>query len=353
VSNNLPIKPFLRVLAGECLAVPPIWLMRQAGRYLPEYREIRKKADSFLDLCFNPNLAVEITLQPVRRFAFDAAIIFSDILVLPHALGQFVKFDSGAGPQLDAISDAGAIARLRSDTDHVMLAPVYQAIGQAREQLPKEVTLLGFCGAPWTLATYMIAGCGTTDQSPARLFAYRFPQAFADLIDLLVKVAADHLVCQIEAGAEAVQIFDTWAGILPDDEFQKWCVDPSARIVAAVRKRLPGAKIIGFPRTAGTKLTKYLAAVPVDAVALDWTVAFDFARKYVQRLRPVQGNLDPLALVVGGDALDRATDAILEAFAGGPFIFNLGHGVLPETPLANVERLVARVRGSGSGHRGR
>lgn len=343
MANTLQNKSLLRVLAGECLDIPPIWLMRQAGRYLPEYREIRKKVGSFLDLCFDPDLAAEITLQPVRRFALDAAIIFSDILLLPHALGQSVKFDNG-GPQLDALTNAGAIARLRRDVDQSALEPVYQAIARVKKQLPKEVTLLGFCGAPWTLATYMIAGCGTADQIPARLFAYRSAPAFAELIDLLVRAAADHLIAQFEAGAEAVQIFDTWAGILPDDEFQKWCVEPTAQIIAAVRERVPEARIIGFPRAAGTRLTNYLAGVPVDAVSLDWMIALDFAREHVQRLRPVQGNLDPLALVAGGDALDNATDAILQAFAGGPFIFNLGHGVLPETPLANVERLIARVR---------
>ena len=341
-------KPLLRALAGEALSVPPIWLMRQAGRYLPEYRKIREKTESFLGLCFNPELAAEVTLQPIQRFGFDAAILFSDILVVPHALGQRVEFEAGEGPRLDALSEPDALQRLRSAIDHVALAPVYETIARVKSRLPSAVALLGFCGAPWTLATYMIAGRGTADQLPARLFAYRHPQAFAQLIDRLVEASSDYLVRQFEAGADAVQIFDTWAGILPDMEFDRWCIEPAARIVTRVRNRVPGAKIIGFPRGAGTRLGRYLAAVPVNAVGLDWMVELSFAREQVQKQRTIQGNLDPLALVAGGDTLDRSVDAILEAFAGGPFIFNLGHGILPETPIAHVERLVARVRGTPS-----
>jgi uroporphyrinogen decarboxylase len=279
--------------------------MRQAGRYLPEYRAIRQKAASFLDLCFDPKLAAELTLQPIRRFGFDAAILFSDILVVPYAL---------------------------------------EAIGGVKRDLPPAVALLGFCGGPWTVATYMIAGCGTADQGPARLFAYRHPEAFTTLIDLLVEASADYLTRQFEAGVDAVQIFDTWAGVLPAGEFRKWCIEPSARIVAAVRKQIPGARVIGFPRGAGTELAQYLETVAVDAIGLDWTVELGFARDQVQARRPVQGNLDPLALLTGGAPLDRSIDAILEALAGGPFIFNLGHGILPETPIAHVERLIERVR---------
>lgn len=342
-------KTLLRVLEGERLSVPPIWLMRQAGRYLPEYRTIRQKVDSFLDLCFDPKLATEVTLQPIRRFGFDAAIIFSDILVVPHALGQHVTFESGEGPRLDALRDPEALQRLRRSIDHGVLAPVYETIARVRGELPANVTLLGFCGAPWTVATYMIAGCGSVDQLPARLFAYQYPHAFAELIGLLVEASADYLVRQFAAGVEAVQIFDSWAGILPAGEFRKWCIEPIARIVAMVRDRVPGAKIIGFPRGAGTELERYLASVPVDAVALDWMTELGFARDRVQKLRPVQGNLDPLALLVGGEALDRAVEAILEALAGGPFIFNLGHGILPDTPISHVERLIARVRGASVG----
>jgi len=337
-------KPLLRALAGETLPVPPVWLMRQAGRYLPEYRKIREKAESFLGLCFNPQLAAEVTLQPIRRFGFDAAIMFSDILVVPHALGQRVGFEVGEGPRLDALSEPGALQRLRTAIDHAALEPVYETIARVKSQLPPQVALLGFCGAPWTLATYMIAGRGTADQLPARLFAYRYPQAFAELVDRLVEASSDYLARQFDAGADAVQIFDTWAGVLPDDEFERWCVQPVAQIVAKVRNRIPSAKIIGFPRGAGTRLGRYLATVAVDAIGLDWMVELSFAREQVQKQRAIQGNLDPLALLVGGDTLRRSVDAILEAFAGGPFIFNLGHGVLPETPIEHVEQLVARIR---------
>jgi uroporphyrinogen decarboxylase len=349
VTNTIETKPLLRVLGGERLAVPPIWLMRQAGRYLPEYRAIREKAGSFLNLCFAPELAAEVTLQPIRRFGFDAAILFSDILVVPHALGQRVTFESGEGPRLDALTDPAALSRLKREIDHGALAPVYETIARVRSELPPDIALLGFSGAPWTLATYMIAGVGVADQRPARLFAYRYPRAFAELIGLLVEASVDYLARQFAAGVEAVQIFDSWAGILPAEQFQKWCIEPVAQIVTALRKRVPGAKVIGFPRGAGTELPRYLAAVPIDVVGLDWMIEPGFARDCVQPLRPVQGNLDPLALLVGGAALDRAIDGILEAFAAGPFIFNLGHGVLPDTPVAHVERLVARVRGARAG----
>jgi uroporphyrinogen decarboxylase len=337
-------KPLLRTLAGERDAIPPIWLMRQAGRYLPEYRAIREKTNNFLDLCFNPKLAAEVTLQPIRRFGFDAAILFSDILVVPHALGQRVTFEAGEGPQLDALGEPAALKRLRAEIDHSKLAPVYETIERIRAELPPAVALLGFCGAPWTVATYMIAGCGTADQLPARLFAYRHPEAFRKLIDILIEASASYLIRQLAAGVEAVQIFDTWAGVLPADEFRKWCIEPTARIVASVRKQIPTARIIGFPRGAGTELQRYLEAVPIDAVGLDWMMELNFARDYIQPLRTIQGNLDPLVLLAGGAALDHSIDAILEAFGRHPFIFNLGHGILPDTPIAHVERLIARVR---------
>jgi uroporphyrinogen decarboxylase len=337
-------KSLLRTLAGEQSAVPPIWLMRQAGRYLPEYRAIREKTNSFLDLCFNPKLAAEVTLQPIRRFGFDGAILFSDILVVPHALGQHVTFEAGEGPRLDALKDPAALIRLRTEIDHSKLAPVYETIARVKPELPPLVALLGFCGAPWTVATYMIAGCGTVDQAPARLFAYRHPEVFAELVDLLIEASASYLVRQFVAGVDAVQIFDTWAGVLPAGEFRKWCIEPTARIVASVREQFPAARIIGFPRGAGTELQRYLDAVPVDAVGLDWMMELNFARDYIQPLRTIQGNLDPLVLLAGGSALDYATDAILEAFGRHPFIFNLGHGILPDTPIAHVERLIARVR---------
>jgi uroporphyrinogen decarboxylase len=346
VADKPVIKPLLGALAREHNAVPPLWLMRQAGRYLPEYRTIRGKTKSFLDLCFNPKLAAEVTLQPIWRFGFDAAILFSDILVVPHALGQYVTFESGEGPRLDALADPAAFKRLHSAIDHEVLAPVYETIARVKQDLPPTVALLGFCGAPWTVATYMIAGCGTVDQLPARSFAYRHPDVFAGLIEVLIEASASYLVRQFKAGVDAVQIFDTWAGVLPSNEFRKWCIEPTARIVAMVREAIPGARIIGFPRGAGTELGLYLDAVAVDAIGLDWMIELGFARDHVQPRRCVQGNLDPLALLVGGAALDGAIDAILEAFGQRPFIFNLGHGVLPETSLAHVERLVARVRGA-------
>jgi uroporphyrinogen decarboxylase len=342
--DSFVTKPLLQTLAGQHCVVPPIWLMRQAGRYLPEYRAIREQAASFLELCFTPKLAAEITLQPIRRFGFDAAILFSDILVVPHALGQQVSFESGEGPQLEALTEPSAIERLRQDIDHGKLEPVFEAITRVKHELPPSVALLGFCGAPWTVATYMIAGCGTLDQAPARFFSYRYPQAFARLMDILVNASTAYLVRQFEAGVDAVQIFDSWAGVLPTDEFCKWCIEPSARIVAAVRERIPAARMIGFPRGAGTKLESYVAAVPVDAVGLDWMIELGFARDRIQNRRTVQGNLDPMALLVGGAALDCAIDAILEAFSSRPFIFNLGHGVLPDTPVGHVERLITRVR---------
>ena len=339
-------KPLLDVLEHQRRSPPPIWLMRQAGRYLPEYRTIREKAGDFLKLCFSPELAAEVTLQPVRRFGFDAAILFSDILVVPYALGQSVQFALGEGPQLDAIVDQRGLARLKAEVDHGMLAPIYETIKRVKADLPRDVTLLGFCGAPWTVASYMIAGGGTSEQEPARRFAYEDPDGFGDLIDKLVDASANYLVRQLQAGADAVQIFDTWAGVLPADEFQRWCVDPTARIIAKVRSHVPGAKVIGFPRGIGTALLRYVKDVPVDAVGLDWTVDRAFARDQIQCRVPVQGNLDPLVLLAGGGALDRAVDNILEAFSERPFIFNLGHGILPQTPIAHVEQMLARVRGT-------
>jgi uroporphyrinogen decarboxylase len=337
-------KSLMDVLAGKRQTVPPIWLMRQAGRYLPEYRALRQKIGNFLDLCLDPKLAAEVTLQPIRRFGFDAAIMFSDILVVPYALGQSVAFTPTDGPRLDAIGDAEGLRKLRRELDHERLSPVYETIRRVRSQLPANVSLLGFCGAPWTLATYMIAGAGTPDQIPAREFAYRAPELLRELLDILVEASASYLIGQFQAGADAVQIFDTWAGILPDEEFDRCCVEPCARIIAAVRAQIPTAKFIGFPRGAGTRLKRYIELAAVDAVGLDWTVDLAFARAELQSRKPVQGNLDPLVLLVGGRSLDRSVDRIMENLKSGPFIFNLGHGVLPDTPVAHVERLVARVR---------
>ncbi|MGE0752131.1 MAG: uroporphyrinogen decarboxylase [Variibacter sp.] len=338
-------KPLLAVLDGVAQAVPPVWMMRQAGRYLPEYRALRAKAGSFLDLCFTPELAAEVTLQPVRRFGFDAAILFSDILVVPHALGCDVRFVAGEGPRLDPLDTTEKMHALRRTADEGVFAPVYETVRRVKAALPDGVTLLGFCGAPWTVATYMIASQGTPDQAPARLFAYREPKAFAQLIDVLVDASVRYLVGQLRAGAEAVQLFDTWAGVLPPQEFARWCIDPARRIVEAVRREIPGAKIIGFPRGVGASLAAYVDQVPVDAVSVDWMAEPDFIRTRVQPRVAIQGNLDPLALLAGGDALDRAVDTVLENFGRGRLIFNLGHGILPETPIAHVERMLRRVRG--------
>ena len=337
-------KPFLDVLSGQRQPVPPIWMMRQAGRYLPEYREIRAKAGGFLDLCFNPDFAAEVTLQPIRRFGFDAAIIFSDILVIPYALGRGVRFEVGEGPRLDPLDTPDKIATLSSQADFSKLEPVYEALRRVKAELPQSTALIGFCGAPWTVATYMVAGQGTPDQAPARLMAYRHSDAFVRLIDILVENSIIYLLSQLQAGADVLQIFDTWAGVLSPREFAHWSVEPTRRIVEGVRKVRPDAKIIGFPRGAGAQLPDYVAATGVDAVSLDWTAAPALIRERVQSKVAVQGNLDPLALIAGGGALDQAIDDVLANFAQGRFIFNLGHGIQPETPIAHVEQMVARVR---------
>jgi uroporphyrinogen decarboxylase len=338
-------KTFLQALDGIPQSPPPVWLMRQAGRYLPEYRALREKAGDFLNLIFTPEYAVEVTLQPVRRFGFDTAILFSDILVIPHALGQSVRFAAGEGPRLEPLAGAEAVRRLAVEVDQAVLAPIYETVRLVKAKLDADTALLGFCGAPWTVASYMIAGQGTPDQARARLFAYREPAAFAALMNILVEASAAYLVRQLQAGADAVQIFDTWAGVLPPEEFGRWCIEPTRRIVAKVRAQMPGAKVIGFPRGAGTLLARYVEEIPVNAVGLDWTVDRGFVRERVQTRVAVQGNLDPLVLVAGGVGLDRGVAAVLDAFAGGPFIFNLGHGIVPETPIAHVETMLKRIRG--------
>ena len=320
------------VLEGKTVSPPPLWLMRQAGRYLPEYRAAGGAAGSFLDLCFSPELATEVTLQPIRRYGFDAAILFSDILVIPDALKRNVRFEEGHGPRLDPI-DADGIRALREEgvADH--LQPVIEAVGRIRSALPQETALLGFCGAPWTVATYMIAGHGTPDQAPARLFAYREPEAFARLLDVLADLSADYLVAQIDAGADAVQ-----------KEFADYALRPVRRIVDSVKSRRPKAKIIAFVEGAGLFLKTYRQETRADAIGLDWSVPLAFAAE-LQKDGPVQGNLDPMRVVAGGRALDEGVDAILQALGNGPLIFNLGHGITPQADPETVSRLVARVRG--------
>jgi len=343
----------VRVLKGETAFPPPIWMMRQAGRYLPEYRKTRETAGGFLDLCYNPDFAVEVTLQPIRRFGFDASILFSDILVVPHALGRDLRFEEGRGPVMTPMSPDD-IGKLDGEKFHVNLSPVYETVARLRAELPGETTLLGFCGAPWTLATYMIAGHGTPDQSPARLFAYREPERFEALLRTLADYSAEYLVRQIDAGADAVQIFDSWAGVLDEDCFDRFCVGPVRRIVERVRAAHPEVPIIGFPRGAGSLYDSYRRQTGVTALGLDWTVPMEQARR-LQSDGAVQGNLDPLRLVAGGAILDEGVDRIVGGLGAGPLVFNLGHGITPETPVAHVERMIERVRSASrpAGEQGR
>jgi len=345
-------KPVLRkvvqVLKGERFKTPPVWMMRQAGRYLPEYLVVRKTAGSFLDLCYTPEFAVEVTMQPIRRFGFDASILFSDILVVPDAMGRKVAFEEGRGPVLEPIEFeeiAGLVEHCR-DLEGIVdnLAPVIETVGSLRSVLPAETTLLGFCGAPWTVATYMIAGHGTPDQAPARLFSHNHPDGLESLLNCIADVSAAYLIRQLKAGADAVQIFDSWAGVLGVEDFNRWCVKPVKRIVDQVRKEIPDALIIGFPKGAGLQYPGYNSRTGVNAVGFDWTVPLDFISEY-QKSCPVQGNLDPTRLVSGGVALDQGVDAILEHLSSGPLIFNLGHGITPQTPIDHVEQMLKRIRG--------
>jgi uroporphyrinogen decarboxylase len=337
---------FLQPLAREAVSPPPIWLMRQAGRYLPEYRATRKEAGSFLDLCYNPKLAAEVTLQPIRRYGFDAAILFSDILVIPDALGQAVRFEEGEGPKLDPIREAAGLSRLSLDRVHGHLAPVYETVARLRQDLPAETALIGFCGAPWTVATYMVGGEGSSDQAHARTFAYRDPASFQALMDILVEASIAYLSRQVEAGADVLQIFDSWAGSLPEGEFDRWVVGPTKRIIGELAKRHPGVPVIGFPRGACPRLvTRFVNETGVHGVSCDTSMPVADMQLIQSNGVAVQGNLDPLLLVAGGDALDVRVDEILAALVGKPFIFNLGHGIVPQTPPENVGRLVDRVRG--------
>lgn len=333
----------MRVLEGETLAPPPIWLMRQAGRYLPEYRQTRAQAGSFLDLCYSPDHAVEVTLQPIRRYGFDAAILFSDILVIPDAMKRNVRFTEGHGPEMDPI-DVDGIDALDPTNVIDYLKPVLETVRRLRGELPGETTLLGFCGAPWTVATYMIAGHGTPDQAPARLFAYRNPKAFEKLLMVLADISADYLVAQIDAGADAVQIFDSWAGVLGEHEFEAFAVRPVARMIASIKSRRPKARIIAFAKGAGYLLKNYRQATNADAIGLDWSVPLGFAAD-LQKDGPVQGNLDPMRVVAGGASLTEGIDRILQRLGNGPLIFNLGHGITPQADPENVRLLVERVRG--------
>ncbi len=334
----------LNVLKGNIRRPPPIWLMRQAGRYLPEYRDLRARAGSFLDLCFTPAMAAEVTLQPVRRFGFDAAILFSDILVVPYALGQALDYREGEGPVLEPVGSDWP-KRLKREGALERLEPICETVQRVRGALPEETALIGFCGAPWTVATYMVAGRGTPDQAPARLMAGQEPDAFAGLIDLLVDVSVDYLASQVDAGAQVVKIFDSWAGVLSDEQFRTWCIAPTQAMVGRLKARYPQVPVIGFPRGAGERYRAYLEDTGVDAVACDTSLPLDWIAAELQPRAAVQGNLDPQLLVQGGEAMARQVCAILEALGQGPFVFNLGHGIVPETPVDHVSELVRLVRG--------
>lgn len=336
-------KPFLNVLRGRSLAVPPLWLMRQAGRYLPEYRRLRAEAGSFQAMIADPRLATEITLQPIRRFGFDAAILFSDILVVPEALGQKLAFEEGRGPVLDPLK---SLDDLKPDIFHERLQPVYEAVSSIRGALIREgydqTALLGFAGAPWTLACYMVDGGGSKEFSATRSLAYRDPEYFSRLIEMLTEATIDYLSRQIEAGAEAVQLFDSWAGLLPAEQFRLWVMEPARKIVDALNRAHPDIPVIGFPRGVGVLYEDYAGISGVTALGMDERVSLEWAKGLGL---PLQGNLDPFALLAGGDALDRGVDRIMEELDGTPFIFNLGHGVHKDTPPDHVTRLVDRVRG--------
>lgn len=341
-----PSKRFLQPFQGEALSPPPIWLMRQAGRYLPEYRQVRKSVSHFLDLCYSPKLAAEVTLQPIRRYGFDASILFSDILVVPDALGQNVRFVEGEGPRLDPIGSAMGLSALDPTKTQSKFSIVCETVERIRSELPPETALIGFCGAPWTVATYMIEGQGSKDQAGARLFAYRDPVGFARLIDILVETSITYLDGQVKAGADALQIFDSWAGTLADDQFMRWVVEPTKRITAALKDRHPEVPILGFARGADVLAAKFARSTNVDGVSCDTAMPLEFIKSQLSGKTVVQGNLDPMLLVTGGEAMKKRVSEIIETLAPNPFIFNLGHGIVPQTPPEHVAELVKLVRGS-------
>lgn len=341
--TDKPDRPLLAVLNGEPRDPPPVWLMRQAGRYLPEYRELRASKGGFLALVNDSEAAAEVTLQPIRRFGFDGAILFSDILVIPHALGQDLRFEAGEGPRLSPPLVDHLLDTLTSVPGR--LTPIYETVRQVARMLPAETTFLGFAGSPWTVATYMVAGQGSREQAETRRMAYRDPAAFAAIIDAVIDLTVDYLAGQIAAGVHAVQLFDSWAGSLAPAEFERWVIAPTNRIVTLLRERCGNVPIIGFPKGAGGKLPAYARETGIDVVGLDETVDPRWADANLPSAMPVQGNLDPLTLIAGGGALDRAVDCIRRAFPERPHIFNLGHGIQQDTPIVHVERLLARIRG--------
>ena len=332
----------LDTLRGKSGPRPPVWLMRQAGRYLPEYRALRAEKGGFLELVHDSEAAAEITLQPIRRFGFDGAILFSDILIVPHALGQDLRFEAGEGPRLSPPLVDAALDALEPVPGR--LEAVYSTVDKVKAALPPETTFLGFAGSPWTVATYMVAGQGSREQAEARRYAYRDPQAFSLIVEAIAAMTVDYLSGQVRAGVEAVQLFDSWAGSLSPAQFEKWVIRPTAGIVSAFKTRHPGVPVIGFPKGAGGKLAAYARETGIDAIGLDETVDPEWAAAILPPSLPVQGNLDPLALIAGGEALEMAVARIISAFEDRPHIFNLGHGILPDTPIAHVERLLELVR---------
>lgn len=339
-------KTVLRALAGEVQDVPPIWMMRQAGRYLPEYRATRAQAGDFLSLCYNPELAAKVTLQPIERYGFDAAILFADILLVPQALGADLWFVTGEGPRLSTITSQADFDALKPASDiHDTLAPIYETVRTVAQALPPQTTLIGFAGAPWTVATYMIAGRGTPDQGPAHALRQENVALFEALLERITVATIDYLSCQIEAGAEVVKIFDSWAGSLKGADFEKYALEPCRQITAALKARHPNTPIIGFPREAGEKYQGFAKATGVDCVALDNSVDPAWAAKHVQVDGCVQGNLASSHMVTGGQALVDETRAIVQAFSNGPHIFNLGHGITPDADPDNVQRMIDAVRG--------
>ena len=339
-------KLLLRALAGETLPVPPIWMMRQAGRYLPEYRATRAQAGDFLSLCYNSELAAEVTLQPIRRYGFDAAILFADILLLPQALGADLWFETGEGPRLSTITTPGELAKLKPvEAIHDTLSPIYETVRILARDLPKDTTLIGFAGAPWTVATYMVAGRGTPDQGPAHALKASDRATFQGLIDILTEGTIAYLSAQVEAGAEVIKLFDSWAGSLKGQDFDDFALAPARRIIAALKARHPGLPVIAFPREAGPRYEGFARATGADCVALDSSVSADWAAAHVQKDGCVQGNLDQRLLVTGGEDLVAETKRVVRAFSGGPHIFNLGHGITPDADPANVQRMIDAIRG--------
>ncbi len=337
-------KLMMRALAGEILDTPPVWLMRQAGRYLPEYRELRANAKNFLQFCYTPDLTVEVALQPLRRFPLDAAILFSDILVIPDALGQEVGFFEGEGPRLEPIRDVSALAALSVERTVDHLAPVYESLSRLRAALDDHITLIGFAGAPWTIAVYMVEGRGGTECQNVRAWAYQDPAGFGTLIDLIIDATVHHLSAQIDNGADVIQLFDSWAGVLSEIQFRDWVIEPNRRVRERLKEKYPDVPVIGFPRGGGVMTTDYVRETGVDGVGLDHTMPLSWVRDVVQPLTAVQGNLDNRLLVSGGSAMEREVARIRDHLGGGPFIFNLGHGVVPETPPEHVARLIEYVK---------